>query len=145
MEEPTAASPEPERELMNPVPFVVALVLVVIVAALAIVFLRDDSGERVVRPDGLRRVNEATIEAIASGQSTCIEPVRAQVDVTDTQIFVELVVHDVDGPCTGDTAPLRAQIDLPEAVGDRRLLAGAGRTQLPCRAEGSGFRCGPGR
>ncbi len=49
-----------------------------------------------------------------------------------------------EGDCTG-TTDVVAEITLPEPVGERRLVSGVGRLQLPCSGEGSDVTCGPAR
>ena len=128
---------------LSPVPFVVALVGVIVVATLAFVFLRAEDDGRLVRPDRLQAIDEDTISATALGQPGCGRIDRAQVDLSDTEVLVELVVVDVEGPCSDVTVDLVAEITLPEPVGDRALRSGVGRTRLPCTGDGTSATCGP--
>src|SRR5690606_4363459 len=94
-----------ERQL-SPVPFVAALVGFVVLAALAFVFLRADDDGRLVRPDRFQTLDEDTISATALGQPGCGRVERAQVDLSESEILVELVVVDVEGPCSDVTVDL---------------------------------------
>lgn len=137
--------PGPDRATqLSPVPFVVALVGFVIVAVLALVFLRADNSGELVRPDRLDAVGDATVRAVAFERPPCEEVLRAQVDMADEAVFVELVVDEVDGQdCASGLVDVEAEIDLPDAIGDRPLRAGVGRTQLPCTGAGTQVRCAP--
>lgn len=132
----------PPRQL-SAVPFGVALVGFVVIALLAFTFLRADDEGHLVRPDRLQGVDDDTITATALGQPGCGRIERAQVDLSDTEVLVELVVVDVEGPCSDVTMDLVAEITLPEPVGDRTLRAGVGRTRLPCTGEATSATCGP--
>jgi len=121
----------PPRQL-SPVPFVAALVGFVVLAALAFVFLRADDDGRLVRPDRFQTLDEDTIRATALGQPGCGRVERAQVDLSESEILVELVVVDAEGPCSDVAVDLVAEITLPEPVGDRAVRAGVGRSRLPC-------------
>lgn len=138
---PSDGAPE-DRQPPSAVPFVVALVLVAVVGGLAFVFLRaDDSGE-LVRPERLAAVDEDTVRATAFALPTCWRIDRAQVDLDDDRVFLELVAvpRCSDG---GDerVADVVAEVDLPRPIGDRRLVAGVGRTRLPCTGGGTDVRC----
>jgi hypothetical protein len=135
----------PDRQL-SPVPFVVALVGVVVIATLAFVFLRADDEGRLVRPDRFQVLDADTVSATALAQPGCGRVERAQVDLADTEVLVELVVVDVEGPCSDVTVDLVAEITLPEPIGDRTVRAGVGRTLLPCTdgdASSAPATCGP--
>jgi hypothetical protein len=137
----------PDRQL-SPVPFVVAVVGFVVIAALAFVFLRADDDGRLVRPDRFQVLDADTITATALGQPGCGRVERAQVDLADTEVLVELVVVDVEGPCSDVTVDLVVEITLPEPVGDRAVRAGVGRSRLPCTGGGdpassAPVTCGP--
>ncbi|HEU5083703.1 MAG TPA: hypothetical protein VFU14_10210 [Acidimicrobiales bacterium] len=138
--------PEPADETrpdrLSPVPFVVALIGFVVVAVLAFVFLRADDSGVLVRPDRLTVAGDDVIRAVALGQPDCARVERAQVDLAEDAVFVELVL--AEGECAG-TTDVVAEITLPEPVGDRRLVSGVGRLRLPCSGEGSGVTCGPAR
>jgi len=92
---------------LSPVPFVVALVGFAVVAVLAFVFLRADDEGVLVRPDRLSEVDEDTIRAVAIGQPDCGMVERAQVDLGESEIFVELVV-------VGDELPRTAEVEVEE-------------------------------
>jgi hypothetical protein len=135
---------EPDQQAqLSPVPFVVALVGFVIVAVLAFVFLRAGNEGRLVRPDRLTVVDDATIRVVASQQPDCGTVERAQVDLAEDRVFVELVVVDADGTCPGATVDIVADITLPEPVGDRSLVAGVGRLRLPCTGDRTAVTCAP--
>jgi hypothetical protein len=141
-DEPGTASPAQ----LSPVPFVVALVGFAIVAVLALTFLRTDDEGELVRPDRLSEVDDDTIRAVALTQSDCGTVRRAQVDLAEGEVFVELVVVDADSTsCTGGVVDIVAEITLPEPIDGRRLVAGVGRLQLPCTGERSAVTCGPDR
>lgn len=137
--------PGPDRSnQVSPVPFVIALVGFVIVAVLALVFLRPDNSGQLVRPDRLDAIDDDTVRAVALDRSPCEVVRRAQVDMADEAVFVELVVDEVEGDvCAAQVVDVEAEIDLPDAIGDRPLRAGVGRTQLPCTGDGRQVRCGP--
>lgn len=144
--EPTPDEPPPPGpDRMSPLPFVVALVSFVVIAVLAIVFLRPDDEGQLVRPDRLAAVDDDTIRAVAIDRPRCLTVDRAQVDLGETTVHVELVVvDDACGDATDrDTVDLVAEITLPEPVGDRRVLAGVGRLELPCSGQGSTVTCAP--
>lgn len=136
----TDDAPRPDR--LSPVPFVAALVGFVVVAVLAFVFLRADDAGVLVRPERLTPVGDDVIRAVAVGQPDCARVERAQVDLGEDAVFVELVL--AEGECAG-TTDVVAEITLPEPVGDRRLVPGVGRLRLPCSGEGSDVTCGPAR
>lgn len=139
--EPPVDPAEDRPDQLSPVPFVVALVGFVIVAVLAFVFLRADDEGRLVRPDRLDVVDDDTIRVVAAGEPACLTVDRAQVDLGEGTVHVELVVTG-EGDCD-DAADVVAEITLPEPVGDRTLLAGVGRLRLPCTGEGSTVSCEP--
>jgi len=127
-------------------PFLLSLGVVVVVGVLAVVFLRSDDEGRLVRPDRLAVVDERTVRAVAAEQPACERIERAQVDGDDDRVFVELVAVPVDG-CTDDggRVDVEAEVVLPEAIGDRDVVPGVGRTRLPCTGEGDRVRCEPER
>jgi hypothetical protein len=133
------------REL-NPAPFVVALVLVAVLAVLGYLFLRpDDSGE-LARPDRLEPVDDDTIRVVAFDRPVCEEVLRAQVDMAEEAVFVELVVDEREGsPCGDQTGAIEAEITLPAALDGRPLRAGVGRFQIPCVDDGATVTCTPDR
>ena len=118
-------------------PFVIALVGFVIVAVAAFFFLREDGDLRVVLPDSVSRIDDRTVRVEVSGLAPCSEIVRVQVDATeDDTVFVEAVVRDGDDTC-GDAGPPGAVIaELPEPIGDRRVIPGVGRVHVPCGPDG---------
>ena len=142
--------PEPGRDpaggerpnQLSPVPFVVALVGFLVLAALAFAFLRGDDEGRLVRPDRLTEVDDDTIRVVAAAQPDCGTVERAQVDLGEDRVFVELVVVDADD-CPDATVDIVADITVPEPVGDRELVAGVGRLRLPCTGERSAVTCAP--
>ncbi len=123
-----------EPQQLSPWPFAIALGLAVTAAIAAFAFLREDPELRTVRPDSLRLVDDRTVDA-SFRDDDCLTVERAQVDLTDDDlVFVELVARvDADG-CTGPGH--RLTVVLPDDVGDRGLVAGAGRTELPCDPDG---------
>lgn len=125
----------------NAVPFVVALVAFVIVATLAFFFLREDDDLSIVRPERVAIVDDETVQFVVPVPSSCGTVERAQVDVSDSErIFVEVIVEDADcGPeQTADETELT--VTLPQPIGDRQVVPGVGRVELPCDSSG---RCGP--
>lgn len=143
VQDPLNADLGPAPRPLSAAPFLVALVGFVVVAALAFVFLRADDDGRLVRPDRLQALDDDTITVTALGEPGCGRIERAQVDLAETEVLVELVVVDVEGPCSDVTRDLVAEITLPEPVGDRALRAGVGRTRLPCTGEATAATCGP--
>lgn len=124
------------------VPFVVALVLVAVLAGLAFVFLRSDDAGELVRPERLTAVDDDTVQATALDLPTCWRIERAQVDYDDDRVFVELVALSACGEGEERArADVVAEVDLPRPLEDRRLVAGVGRTRLPCTGDGTGVRC----
>lgn len=122
---------------INPAPFVIAVVVFVVVAVLAFVFLREDGSERLLRPDAFDVVGEETLETTIGGGDGCVELLRAQVDTSDDdRVFVELVVEDTECEAGGDDGRL-VTIVLPEPIDDRRVLGGVGRVELPCDPSGT--------
>lgn len=118
----------------NALPFVVALIGFVIVAALAFVFLRaDDAALELVQPDDLRRVGDNAVAAEVT-LDHCGALERAQVDQTDDDVvFVEVVVRRNVEPCS---MAFDVTIVLPEPIDGRRIVGGVGRLQLPCASDG---------
>ena len=143
MQDPAADRPDDGPRTVSPIPFVVALVGFVVVAVLAFTFLRGDDEGRLVRPDRLSAVGPDTIRATALAEPGCGRVERAQVDISESEVRVELVAVDAEGPCSDVTVDLVAEITLPQPVGDRDLLPGVGRTQLPCTGEMTAVTCGP--
>jgi hypothetical protein len=137
----SVAPEEPPALSGSWLPVVVALVLVLVVGGLAFAFLRPDDEGELVRPDRLTALDEDTIRVVARDHPACGTVDRAQVDLADEGIFVELVVVGADGPCPDVVGDLVAEIDLPEPIGDRRLIGGVGRTPLPCTGTGTDLRC----
>jgi hypothetical protein len=144
VQDPTGGDADGERPQPSPVPFVVALVGFLVLATLAYVFLRADDEGRLVRPDRLTATGDDTLRATALGESGCGRIQRAQVELTETEVLVELVAVDADGPCADVTVDLVAEITLPEPIGDRTLLAGVGRLHIPCTGDGTDVTCRPG-
>lgn len=142
---------EPDRPAATPLPFVAAMVVVGIVVVLAFVFVRSDDEGRVVRPDRIAVVDGDTVVATAADQPVCERIERAQYDLDETQIYLELVAVEVDG-CddagdggTDERTDLEVEIDLGVDIDDRELVPGAGRTQVPCTGTGRAVRCQPER
>jgi len=128
---------------LSAVPFAVALVGFVVIALLAFTFLRADDEGRLVRPDRLTPVDDDTISATAFAVPGCARVERAQVDITETEVLVELVTVDVEGQCSDVAVDVVAEIVLPVPIEDRTLRAGVGRTRLPCTGQGASLTCGP--
>ena len=143
MQDPTVDDPDGGRPQLSALPFLVALGGFVVLATLAFVFLRTDDDGRLVRPDRLTATGDDTVRATVLDQPGCGRIERAQVDLTETQVLVELVAVDAEGPCSDVAVDLVAEITLPEPIGERRLLAGVGRVQLPCRGERTEVSCRP--
>ncbi len=123
-------------------PFVVALIGFVIVAVAAFVFLREDGDLRAIQPDEVSVVDGETVRATGLF-GPCEQIERAQVDSDDDTVFVEVVAGALDGcDCTDDCSEesYDLEISLPEPIGDRRVVPGVGRVELPCDSSG---RCGP--
>ncbi len=122
----------------NAVPFVVALIGFVVVAVLAFVFLREDASLRAFQPDDVRIVDDATV--LATGLfGPCATIERAQVDFDDDTVFVELIARDLPGcDCDDDCSEEAYELEvvLTEPVGDRRVVPGIGRIELPCDPSG---------
>jgi hypothetical protein len=135
---------EPPASL-SPVPIVIALVVVLFAGILASVFLRSDDEGVLVRPDRLTRTGDDTIRAVAADQPDCGIVERAQVDLAEDRIYVELVVVGADGPCPDVVTDIVADLTLPQPVGDRRLVPGVGRFPLPCIGGLSAVSCEPDR
>jgi hypothetical protein len=135
--------PDPTPRQLSPVPFLIALVGFVVIAVLAFVFLRTDDEGRLVRPDRLTPLAEDTIRVTALDEPGCGHVDRAQVDLSETAVRVELVVIDAEGPCSDVAVDLVAEITLPEPIDDRELLPGVGRIHLPCRRELTAVTCEP--
>ena len=126
-------------------PFVVAFVGFVIVAVVAFFFLREDEDLTVVRPDTVRVLGVAgdnAVELTADERPACERVERVQVDSDDDTIFLELIVREIDG-CESDAlGPVTVTVILPEAIDDRRVVAGVGRRHIPCDMDGD---CRPGQ
>jgi len=135
--------PDPPPRQVSPVPFVVALVGFVVVAGLAFAFLRSDDEGRLVRPDRLTETGPDTVRATVLDQPGCGRVARAQVDLSETEVRIELVAVDAEGPCSDLAVDLVAEITLPEPIDGRRLLPGVGRLQLPCTGERTEVTCRP--
>lgn len=143
MQDPTGDGSDGDRPQLSPVPFAVALVGFLVLATLAFVFLRDDDEGRLVRPDRLTAVDGDTLRATALDEAGCTRIERAQVDLTETEVLVELVAVDAEGSCADGAVDLEAEITLPEPIGDRALLAGVGRLRIPCTGDGTDVTCRP--
>lgn len=144
--EERAADPGDEPRPLNPAPMVAALVVVGVLVALGYVFLRPDNSGHLVRPDDLRTVDDDTIRVVAFDRPVCEEVLRAQVDMGEEAVFVELVADERPGsPCGEETLTIEAEIDLPRPIDDRPLRAGVGRFQIPCVDDGATVRCTPDR
>ncbi len=143
--DPSDADAEDGPPQLSRTPLLVALVLVATVIVAAAVFLRADDEGELLRPDRLTAVDDDRIRAVALEQPSCVVLRRAQVDLGQSTIYVELVVSDLEPTCPDPDADLIVDITLPEPIDDRRLIAGVGRLQLPCEARGSSVECGPGR
>ncbi len=135
--------PSGARPQLSPLPFLVALVGFLVLATLAFVFLRSDDEGRLVRPDRLTATGDDTVRATVLDQPGCGRIERAQVDLTETEVFVELVAVDAEGPCSDVTVDLVAQITLPEPIDGRRLLSGVGRLRIPCTGDLDDVTCRP--
>lgn len=150
-EPPGAPPPTPpsghisETSPPNPLPFLVALVGFVVIAVLAFVYLRPDDEGELVRTDRLTIVADDTIRAVAPERSTCERISRAQVDLAEEAIFVELVVQRAGEDCRGGVTTLEAEITLPEPVADRDLRPGIGRFEIPCNGSGTSVTCAADR
>ena len=126
----------------NPVPFVVAFAVFVLLVVLAYVFLWEGDDGELVRPDAVSALDPQTVRAVLVDRSSCDSILRAQVDLTDDDVvLVELVVQEDGEDCAGDRGPLEAEIRLPEAIDGRDLRAGTGRVQIPCEGSGPSVTC----
>ncbi len=143
MQDPTVDGPAGPRPQLSPLPFLVALAGFVVLATLAFVFLRTDDEGRLVRPDRLTATGDDTFRVTVLDEPGCGRIDRAQVDLTETQVLVELVAVDAEGPCSDVAVDLVAEITLPEPIGERRLLAGVGRLQIPCTGGLDDVSCRP--
>jgi len=135
--------PPRDPPALSPVPIVIALVVVFAIAVLASVFLRADDEGALVRPDRLTVTGDDTIQVVAADQPDCGIVERAQVDLAQDRIFVELVVVGADGPCPDVVTDIVVDITLPQPVGDRRLVPGVGRLRLPCTGGLTAVTCAP--
>lgn len=140
---PPTPDPGPDQPpaQLSATPFLVALVLFVLVAGWAFVSLRDDAGLDLVRPAGFETLGDDSFRVVGEPpDDACAELTRVQVDLAEDKIFVELVVHPVD-ECASPT--IVATVTLPQPIDGRRLVAGAGRLQLPCERDGAsgGWTC----
>ncbi len=118
----------------NALPFVVALVGFLIVAALAFFFLREDESLRAFQPEEVSIVDDTTVQATGIF-GPCERIVRAQVDSDDDTVFVELIAGDLsDCDCNDDCSQESYSLDivLPDPIEDRRVVPGVGRRELPC-------------
>ena len=142
---------EPDRPAATPLPFVAAMVLVAVAGVLAFVFLRSEDEGRLVRPDRLGVVDDDTVVATVADASPCERIERAQYDLDETQIYLELVAveidgcEDADGAGAGERVHLEVEIDLGVDVDDREPVPGAGRTRVPCTGTGTTITCRPAR
>jgi len=127
------------------VPFLAAAAIVGVAVVLAFVFLRSDDDGRLVRPDRLDATGDDVVRAVVLDLPACEVVERAQVDVEDDRVLVELVAVAVpDDACAdGEGREVVAEITLPVPLGDRALAAGVGRTPLPCTGDAAAPRCGP--
>ena len=123
-------------------PFLVALAIVVVAGAVAYVYLREDPGE-LVRPDRLTAVGDDEIRAVVTDRGPCDRILRAQVDLAEDAVFVELVVDRSEGDCGVRASTSTIDITLPEPIGDRDLRPGVGRLQIPCDDERPDVSCIP--
>lgn len=137
--------PDEPSTSMSPVPIVVALLLVLVAGILASTFLRADDEGVLVRPDRITPTGEDTIRAVVADQPDCGIVERAQVDLAEDRIYVELVVAGADGPCPDVITDIVADLTLPQPVGDRRLVPGVGRFPLPCTGGLAEVACEPDR
>jgi hypothetical protein len=126
------------------VPFLVALGVVVVAAALAYVYLREDPGE-LIRPDRLTAIGDDRVRAVVTDRGPCDRILRAQVDLAEEAVFVELVVERSEDGCAGRASTSGIDITLPEPIGDRDLRPGIGRHQIPCSDERPTVTCTPDR
>lgn len=145
VQDPIADGADDGPAQLSATPFLVALVGFVVLATLAFVFLRPDDEGRLVRPDRLTPTGDDSFRVTALDQPGCGRIERAQVDLAEDEVFVELVAVDAEGPCSDVSVDLVAEITLPEPIGERRLLAGVGRLRLPCTGERAAVTCRPER
>ena len=145
MEDPDLEDPDPApAQQLSPVPFAVALLVVVIAGAFAYFSLREDPGE-LVRPDRLTAIGDDEVRAEVHDRGACDRILRAQVDLADEVVFVELVVERSEEDCSVRAFTSGIDITLPEPIGDRELRAGVGRYQIPCSHERPTVTCTPDR
>jgi hypothetical protein len=138
--------PGPDGPAATPLPFVAAVVVVGALVVLAYVFLRPDEEGRVVRPDRFAVVDDHTVVATAADEPACERIERAQYDLDETQIYLELVAVEVEGCDDADErVDLEVEIDLGTGIDDRELVPGAGRTRVPCSGTGRAVTCRPPR
>jgi hypothetical protein len=60
-------------------------------------------------------------------------------------VLLELVAVEVDGCGDGGGREVVAEVELPQPIEDRPLVAGVGRIRLPCTGDGAAVRCAPER
>jgi len=140
-------APSPERSEPAPtaVPFALALAIVGLAGVLAFALLRGEDEGRLVRPEQLDATGESTVQAVVADLPACDRLLRAQVDLADDEVFVELVAVEDEGCDERGTREVVAEVTLPQPVGDRALVSGVGRLRLPCTGRGPTVRCGPAR
>jgi len=140
---PDVAPDDREPPAQSAAPFVVALVLVAVLVGLALVFLRSDDTGELVRPERLAAVDADTVRATAFDVPACWDVERAQVDYDDDRILLELVAVPRCADGDDEVVDVVAEVDLPQPIEDRGLVAGVGRTRLPCTGVGPDVRCAP--
>ena len=132
------------RQQLSPMPFVVALAIVVLAGGLAYLFLREDPGE-LVRPDRVTAIGDDRVRAVMTDRSPCERVLRAQVDLGEDVVFVELVVERTADQCVAEVIDRAVEITLPEPIGDRDVRPGVGRYHLPCRGTRPSITCAEDR
>ncbi len=129
---------EPAPPTTNPLPFVIALVVFLIVAGLAFVFLREDAPGRLAAPDAIQVVGPDTVRLRYDGPfpDGYGDIVQVGYAVGDDAVYVEVVVDDHGCPddtdCGAPTTSLTADLVLPEPIAGRPVRPGTGRTLADC-------------
>ena len=126
-------------------PFLLALVVLVVVVVVGFLYAREDADLTAVRPntvEALEAAGDDMIAATALDRPGCETVERVQVDLDDDRIFVEMVLTPNEGCGDAPRHDLTAVVRLPEPIDGREVVPGFGRFQIPCDPD---LRCRPDR